>query len=230
MRRIMSWQKLADRVGSPTGPVYFFGCLLFGTLIVLVWFAWPRTESFVGPPLGGINQEPNSGGTNDTLSAASRLLLDENPPIRFEDLAKSAGIHFKHEAGFTNMHYFPEIMGGGVAWLDYDQDGYMDLLLIQGGKFPPTASAKPQAATSRLFRNQGDGTFIDVTEKVGLLHSGYGQGVAVGDYDNDGYPDIFLSCFGECHLFHNESDGHGGRRFRDVTKEAGVTSDVWCSS
>jgi hypothetical protein len=166
---------------------------------------------------------------------------DDSSAIRFRDLASLAGIKFRHEAGYTEMHYFPEVMGGGVAWIDYDQDGYMDLLFVQGGAFPPPLPAlapergglgkgRTPAATSRLFRNQGDGTFVDVTEKVGLFYTGYGQGVAVGDYDNDGFPDIFVTCFGHCHLFHNEPDGQGGRRFRDVTQEAGVALDGWCSS
>jgi enediyne biosynthesis protein E4 len=150
--------------------------------------------------------------------------------IRFVDLAKAAGVSFGHIDGHTAMHYFPEVMGAGVAWIDYDQDGYMDLLLIQGGPFPPDEANPHQNSTSRLYRNQGDGTFVDVTEKVGLLHSGYGQGVAVGDYDNDGYPDLCITSFGKCQLWHNEADPEGGRRFREVTKEAGVALDGWCSS
>jgi hypothetical protein len=154
----------------------------------------------------------------------------DQPHVHFSDLAKSAGIDFTHIDGRTPMSYFPEVMGGGVAWLDYDQDGLIDLFLVQSGPFPPDPNAVPTGPTSRLYRNLGDGTFMDVTEQVGIRHGGYGQGVAVGDYDNDGFPDIFASCYGGGYLFHNESDGKGGRCFRDVTKRAGISLDGWCSS
>lgn len=150
--------------------------------------------------------------------------------IQFEDVATAAGIDFLHVDGQTPMHYVPEIMGGGAAWIDYDQDGWIDLFLVQGGKFPPDPKLLPGGPTSRLYRNQGDGTFRDVTAEVGILHPGYGQGVAVGDYDNDGFPDLFLTCYGHCHLFHNEPNGKGSRRFRDVTRAAGVELDGWCTS
>jgi hypothetical protein len=128
------------------------------------------------------------------------------------------------------MHYVPEIMGSGVAWIDYDQDGYLDLFFVQAGNFPADSDAKITEPTSRLYRNQGDGTFVDVTRQVGLLVPGFGQGVAVGDYDNDGFPDLFVTCYGHLHLYHNEPDGHSGRRFREVTHEAGVELDGWCTS
>src|SRR5438132_5833634 len=107
------------------------------------------------------------------------------PQIQFQDLAQTAGIHFQHQTSRTPMHYVPEIMGGGAAWLDYDQDGYYDLFLVQGGKFPPDANEQRTGPSSRLFRNLGDGTFADVTEQVGIWHRSFGQGVAAGDYDND---------------------------------------------
>src|SRR6266849_2129839 len=215
-----------DQFGNRTGPslrlASFVSCLLFGTLIALGWIVWRQYRSKLF--LYQIQSEEHSATPSATSPDGDALV------IRFQDLALSAGIDFLHVDGRTPMNYFPEVMGGGVAWIDYDQDGYMDLFFVQGGKFPPDSTTKLQSPTSRLFRNQGDGTFVDVTEKVGLLHSGYGQGVAVGDYDNDGYPDLFVTCFGQCHLFHNEPDSHGGRRFRDVTKEAGVALDGWCSS
>ncbi|HEX4611332.1 MAG TPA: CRTAC1 family protein, partial [Urbifossiella sp.] len=125
-------------------------------------------------------------------------------------------------------HYVPEVMGAGVAWLDYDRDGFPDLFFVQSGRFPPD-TGEPTAPTSRLYRNRGDGTFADVTAEVGILTPGYGQGVAVGDYDNDGYPDLFVT---HCHggrLYHNEP-GPTGRRFRDVTATAGLALDGWCTS
>ncbi|MBN9519032.1 CRTAC1 family protein [bacterium] len=119
-------------------------------------------------------------------------------------------------------------MGSGVGWLDYDRDGRPDLFLVQGGRFPPDPAA-PAGPTSRLYRNRGDGTFTDVTADVGIRTPGYGQGVAVGDVDNDGYPDLFVT---HCHggrLYHNEP-GPTGRRFRDVTEAAGLALDGWCTS
>jgi hypothetical protein len=150
--------------------------------------------------------------------------------ISFRDVARAVGITFHHLDSRSDMHYVPEIMGGGAAWLDYDRDGYQDLFLVQGAKFPPPADETPTGPTSRLYRNRGDGTFEDVTERVGLRVPGFGQGVAVGDYDNDGYPDLFVACYGHGHLYHNEPDGKGGRRFREVTKEAGIRLNGWCSA
>jgi enediyne biosynthesis protein E4 len=166
-----------------------------------------------------------------SLSETTAQADDAPPPVRilFRDLAKTAGIHFQHFHGTTDMHYVPEIMGGGAAWIDYDQDGYLDLFLVQGSKFPPDPNEVPKKPTSRLYRNMGDGTFMDVTEQVGLFVPGFGQGVAVGDYDNDGFPDLFVSCWGHGHLYHNEPIPGGGRRFREVTKEAGIHLEGWCS-
>src|SRR5262249_11354059 len=96
------------------------------------------------------------------------------PPVMFVELAREVGLTFRHEDGPSPMHYFPEISGGGVAWLDFDQDGYLDLLFVQGGKFPVPPDAPPRPGT-RLYRNQGDGTFLDVTQGVGLQHRDYGQ-------------------------------------------------------
>src|SRR5207253_11496816 len=134
------------------------------------WMIWRQYQSSQSS-----NQPQNEERRNSVSSDPLQQIAD-GPFIRFHDLAQSAGIDFHHIDGRTPMHYFPEVMGGGVAWIDYDQDGFMDLFFVQGGKFPPDA-AKSQSATSRLFRNQGDGTFVDVTKKVGLIHSGYGQGV-----------------------------------------------------
>jgi hypothetical protein len=198
---------------------YAVACLLIGTVFALGLAAWQHRQ----PAADG-------NGGNAAASSPAASSSDDGVRIHFEDVAGAAGIPFKHIDGRSAKNYYPEVMGGGAAWLDYDQDGYLDLFLVQGGPFPPEDGKPSTAPTSRLYRNQGDGTFQDVTERVGLLHPGYGQGVAIGDYDNDGYPDLFLTCFGHCHLFHNESDGHGGRRFRDVTKEAGLNLDGWCTS
>ena len=155
---------------------------------------------------------------------------DSPSPISFEEVSQVAGITFRHQSGATPRQFLPEVLGGGAAWLDYNRDGYLDLFLVQGGTFPPNPNDIPAAPTSRLYRNQGDGTFVDVTAEVGLATPGYGQGVTVGDYDNDGYPDLFVTNFNGGRLYHNEPDGKGGRRFRDVTQEAGLVLDGWCTS
>ena len=155
--------------------------------------------------------------------------LDNRGAVAFHDMIQSTGITFRHHDGATPFNYLPEVMGGGVAWIDYDRDGLPDLFFVQGGPFPPTAPSLTTEPTSRLYRNTGDGTFEDVTTAVGPVTTGYGQGVAVGDYDNDGYPDLFVSRFNGGQLFHNESNGTG-RRFRDVTEEAGLFLDGWCTS
>jgi hypothetical protein len=141
--------------------------------------------------------------------------------IHFADVTKAAGIAFTHFDGRTDKHYVMEEMGSGVAWLDYDQDGLMDLFFVQGSAvLPPLPKDTP---TSKLYRNLGNGRFRDVTAEVGLGHTGCGQGVAVGDIDNDGYPDLLVTCFGKPNaLYHNEPDGKGGRRFVDVTQKAGL--------
>jgi hypothetical protein len=143
--------------------------------------------------------------------------------IKFTDVTAAAGIDFEHFNGWTPLNSIMEAMGSGAAWLDYDQDGLMDLFLVQGWTVmgpPPKVPVK-----SRLFKNLGNGRFRDVTDEVGLGHQGYGMGVAVGDIDNDGYPDLFLTCYGKPNvLYHNESDGKGGRRFVDITARAGLAS------
>ncbi|WP_020470891.1 CRTAC1 family protein [Zavarzinella formosa] len=139
------------------------------------------------------------------------------PPIPFTDVTKSAGIAFTHQSGNSGVKLLPETMGGGVAVLDYDGDGKPDILFINSGWWPGELSKAP-APTLALYRNKGDGTFEDVTSDTGLGAPMYGMGVAVGDFDNDGRPDVFVSCVGRHHLFRNVD----GKRFMDVTAEAGV--------
>jgi enediyne biosynthesis protein E4 len=141
--------------------------------------------------------------------------------INFVAVTKKSGIGFRHFDGRTPMQYIMDQTGSGLGWLDYDQDGLMDLFLVQGYAFQPPYP-KP-APTCKLFKNLGNGRFRDVTEEVGLAHVGCGQGMAVGDIDNDGFPDLFVTCFGKPNvLYHNVSDGKGGRRFVDITAAAGL--------
>jgi len=147
-------------------------------------------------------------------------------PVRFTDIRKAAGITFVQDSTQTDEKYYLETMGTGVAWLDYDQDGLMDLYFVQSGATEAYTPAKP--LHSALYHNNGDGTFTDVTDKAGVGGEGhYGQGVAVGDYDNDGYPDLYVTGYGRAILYHNNGDG----TFTDVTAKAGVGDEGnWSTS
>jgi hypothetical protein len=151
----------------------------------------------------------------------------EPPTVKFTDITRQAGIDFIHENGAYGAKLLPETMGSGCAFLDYNNDGLPDLLFINGCQWPWHQTPGKPAATMKLYRNNGDGTFTDVTKEVGLDVSFYGTGVAVGDYDNDGWVDIFVTAVGKNHLFHNE---HG--KFRDVTEQAHVagSADQWSTS
>ncbi|HEY6321566.1 MAG TPA: CRTAC1 family protein [Thermoanaerobaculia bacterium] len=148
----------------------------------------------------------------------------------FSDRAAEAGLVFTHVNGMTGKLYMPEMMGPGVALIDYDNDGRMDVFLVQGGPLGPDAKPDP-AHGSRLFHNDSwtgpDGKrhlhFTDVTEKSGIRPAGYGMGVAVGDYDNDGYPDLYLTGLGWAQLWHNNGDG----TFTDVTAKSGTANPHW---
>ena len=153
--------------------------------------------------------------------AAASLCLP--PPssaqqIQFRDITTQAGIHFTHNNGAFGKKWLPETMGPGCAFIDYDNDGYPDIILINGEDFPGHPHAG--ATTPKLYHNNHDGTFTDVTKKAGLAIPLYGMGVAVGDYDNDGYDDLFVTAYGQNHLFRNNHNG----TFTDVTKKAGLTT------
>ena len=137
--------------------------------------------------------------------------------VRFVDIARTAAIGFQQDATATDEKYYLETMGTGVGWIDYDQDGLMDLFFVQSAA--TDIYRPPHPLRSALYHNNGDGTFTDVTEKAGVGAAGlYGQGVAVGDFDNDGYPDLYVTGYGHAILYHNNGDG----TFTDVTEKAGV--------
>jgi len=146
-------------------------------------------------------------------------------PVVFEDVTSSAGLsQARNICGRSeNKQLLLEEMGCGVAWFDYDNDGWLDIFLVNGTSFDP--AVRDAHPASYLFRNNRDGTFTNVTAKAGLTHSGWGQGCCVGDYDNDGFDDLFVSYFGHNVLYHNNGDG----TFTDVSEKAGVagSGDRW---
>ncbi len=174
-------------------------------------------------------------GLGGAISLAHFPLLPKlraaNPPplgFCFTDVTASAGIHFQHNSGAFGGKLLPETLGSGCAFLDYDRDGWQDILLINSMDWP---GHKSRRSTLQLYRNNGNGTFTDVTARAGLDVEMYGMGVAVGDYDNDGFPDIFVTCVGQNRLFHNTGKG----TFHEVTQASGLgkrlafsTSALWC--
>jgi hypothetical protein len=159
--------------------------------------------------------------------AAGAVGAAASPGFRLTDVTSSAGIHFQHNSGAFGGKFLPETLGSGCAFLDYDRDGWQDILLINGMDWP---GHKRRQSTLRLYRNNRNGTFSDVTARAGLDVEMYGMGVAVGDYDNDGFPDVLVTCVGQNHLFHNTGKG----TFTNVTNASGLgkrlgfsTSALW---
>jgi enediyne biosynthesis protein E4 len=152
---------------------------------------------------------------------------DTPPGFRFVDVTSQAGIHFQHNSGAYGGKRLPETLGSGCAFLDYDGDGWQDIVFVNAMDWPGN---KRQRSTLRLYRNNRNGTFADVTKSAGLDVEMYGMGVAVGDYNNDGFPDILITCVGQNRLFRNTGKG----RFVDATPASGLqgrqafsTSAIW---
>jgi thioredoxin-like negative regulator of GroEL len=192
----------------------------------------PTIEQDAAAALARLSKpEAEIGATGGTLadlldlcgSLKNKRIAGFQPPTTptFSDEAQSRGLAITFDNGRTKECQLPETMSGGVALLDFDGDGWLDVYAIQGEKFPPPPGPVPFG--DRLFRNRGDGRFVDVTDSSGLakLPGGYGHGVAVGDYDNDGRPDLFITRWRSYALYHNV----GGGRFEDATATAGLGGD-----
>jgi enediyne biosynthesis protein E4 len=167
-----------------------------------------------------------SGQSTPPPSAASYA------SVKFVDVTAASGVKFQYKASHTSSKYLLETMGAGVALFDYDNDGRLDIFLVNGAPLSdPTAKATTPQKTgpeywNRLYHQKKDGTFEDVTERAGLQGIGYGMGVAVGDYDNDGFEDLYVTAYGGNKLYHNRGDG----TFADVTEKAGVGGSGWSTS
>ena len=150
------------------------------------------------------------------LSPQAATAQGANAGVTFQDVTAKAGIRFVHNNGAFGKKYLPETVGPGVAFIDYDNDGWPDIFLVNGTDWPGHAQ---KHTTPKLYHNNHDGSFTDVTHKAGLDVETYGIGVAVGDYDNDGYDDLFVTAYGQSRLFHNNGNG----TFTDVTQRAGLS-------
>lgn len=170
-------------------------------------------------------------GVGRRAGAASTNATDE-PTSNFVDITALSGIDFQYQSSHTSRKYLLETTGSGVALFDYDNDGRLDIFFVNGAHLddptPRGAVARKSgpAYWNRLYRQRPNGTFEDVTEKAGLQGAGYGFGVAVGDYDNDGYEDLYVTAYGGNKLYHNNRDG----TFSDVTQRAGVAGGGWSTS
>jgi hypothetical protein len=168
-------------------------------------------------------------------AASSRVTTPQNQrpsPPKFADVTSALGLSFQYIASHTSRKYLIETMGSGVTLFDYDNDGRLDIFLVNGTPLgdPTPKGTIPQKTGpkywNRLYHQKPDGTFEDRTEKAGLQGVGYGMGVAVGDYDNDGYEDLYVTAYGGNKLYHNNGDG----TFADVTEKAGVGGGGWSTS
>src|SRR5262245_41485672 len=174
--------------------------------------------------LSGCARKSNPGSSSAAPSSPGTA---PSSVVKFTDVTDAAGIHFKHTSGRSGRLYFAETVGSGCAFLDYNNDGKLDLFLVNSSRLPGYPGKGP--FYSALYRNNGDGTFSDVTKEAGLAVDCYALGVAIADYDGDGFEDLYLTVLGPNHLFHNNGNG----TFTDVTRKAGVgdshfsTSAVW---
>lgn len=166
------------------------------------------------------------------LNPSAEKLADTTAFGKFVDITERTGIRFRYLSSHTSKKYLPETMGSGVALFDYDNDGRLDAFFVNGAPLsdPTPKGTIPQKSGTqywnRLYHQKPDGTFEDVTEKAGLQGAGYGMGVAVGDYDNDGFEDLYVTAYGGNKLYHNNGDG----TFMDVTQKAGVAGGGWSTS
>lgn len=192
----------------------------------------PATLLFASCLLIYSNTRGSAQSPQSSQHSQAQAAPEPSVPGRFVDVTEKVGVHFLHQAPHTSRKYLIETMGSGVALFDCDNDGRLDLFLVNGAPYsdPTPKGFIPQKMGpeywNRMYHQKPDGTFEDITEKAGLQGVGYGMGVAVADYDNDGYEDLFVTGYGGNRLYHN----NGNCTFTDVTEKAGVAGSGWSSS
>jgi hypothetical protein len=209
------------KLGRLLGFVVFVGCFAHGAGM---GFA---QEAQTPPPAGmGVN----TGGQHAAVLDEEHRPITaggfvKTGPVIFMDIAEKAGLtKWQHRMGTAEKNYIPETVGSGVGLIDYDNDGWLDIYLVNGSTFD-AESGKDTPPHAALFHNNHDGTFTDVAAKAGVTNDRWGFGAAVADYDNDGWPDIYVSNWGKSRLYHNNHNG----TFTDVAEKAGVTFDGWAT-
>ena len=184
--------------------------------------------SALSPVASGMSRLTRGKATHPALQTGTPAMV----PGKFRDVTSELGIEFRYQSSHTPKKYLVETMGPGVALFDFDNDGRLDLFVVNGAPLadPTPPKGIPQKTGpqywNRLYHQKADGKFEDVTEKAGLQGAGYGMGIAVGDYDNDGFEDVFVTAYGGNRLYHNNGDG----TFTDVTAKAGVGGSGWSTS
>ena len=184
--------------------------------------------SALSPVASGMSRLTRGKATHPALQTGTPAMV----PGKFRDVTSELGIEFRYQSSHTPKKYLVETMGPGVALFDFDNDGRLDLFVVNGAPLadPTPPKGIPQKTGpqywNRLYHQKADGKFEDVTEKAGLQGAGYGMGIAVGDYDNDGFEDVFVTAYGGNRLYHNNGDG----TFTDVTDKAGVAGGGWSTS
>jgi enediyne biosynthesis protein E4 len=198
------------------------------TLVVFLVFSFPLDAQQPTKPAASAQSGMSTGGAHEAVRDALKRPITaggfvDGAEVVFTDVTHQAGLDkFHHRSGEPNKTTILETPGSGVALLDYDNDGWLDIYLVNGS-YLAALNGKAAAPRAMLLHNNHDGTFSDVTDKAGVANERWGFGVAVGDYDNDGWPDIYVSNFGKNRLYHNNHDG----TFTDVAESAGVALGTW---
>jgi hypothetical protein len=206
------------RLVSCCRQVAWAGLALIGTAMLLAWGWMP-----VASAQGGMSSSSNTATTPSGKIPITRGGIVDSGPVIFEDAAKASGLSgWIHGMGTPEKRLILETNGSGVGLIDFDRDGWLDIYLVNGSTFNALDGKEPTPHAA-LFRNNHDGTFTDVTAKAGVANDRWGFGVAVADYDNDGWPDIFVCNWGKSRLYHNNHDG----TFTDMAEKAGVTLTNW---